>query len=76
MSDRISICVVDLPAVLFDFDRVCGGSFGSFLVRNWCGSQLVINPTAPVSADTVSGIRREADFLGLRAGAFGVDPLR
>jgi hypothetical protein len=31
-------------------------SFGLILVRNWCGSQLVIDPTAPVLADGASAI--------------------
>jgi hypothetical protein len=40
MSGRISIRFVDFAAVSFGFDRVCCGSFGLFLVRNWCGRWL------------------------------------
>lgn len=36
MSGRIKDAFVDFAAVLVDFDRVCGGSFSTFLVRNWC----------------------------------------
>jgi hypothetical protein len=41
MSGGISIGFVDFAAVSFDLDRVCWGSFGSFLVRNWCGIQEI-----------------------------------
>jgi hypothetical protein len=62
MSGRISIRFVDFAVFLLEFDRVRCGSFGLFLVRNWCGSQLVIDPTAPVLADGASAIRREVDL--------------
>jgi hypothetical protein len=44
MSGGILISFVDFAAFSFEFDRVRCGSFGLILVRNWCGSQLVINP--------------------------------
>jgi hypothetical protein len=38
MSGGISIWFVDFAVLLFDFNRVCCGSFELFLVRNWCGA--------------------------------------
>jgi hypothetical protein len=37
LSGSTSIAVVDFTAFSFGFDRVRSGSFGLFLVRNWCG---------------------------------------
>jgi hypothetical protein len=39
MSGWILIAFVDFRVFLVDLDRVCCGSFGLFLVRNWCGSR-------------------------------------
>jgi hypothetical protein len=40
MSGRISNGLVDFTVFLFALDRVCCGSYKSFLVRNWCGCSI------------------------------------
>jgi hypothetical protein len=60
MSGRISISLVDIAAVSFDFVRCV--SISLFLVRNWCGPRLTVEISAGV-AEGASAIGRDAEVI-------------
>jgi hypothetical protein len=43
MSGRVMVSFVDFSAFSFDFDDVRRASTRSFLVRNWCGPQPIVD---------------------------------
>jgi hypothetical protein len=62
MSGRISISLVDIAAVSFDFVRVRCVSISLFLVRNCCGPRLTVEISAGV-AEGASAIGRDAEVI-------------